>query len=88
MLLRKWNVQLIAAMFVLAFASTTAHETAPAQPQDKVIPYNLKNEADNTDALAIPSDSSEAEQEAEMKEMKSLEKAPAPVVAPVAPVTK
>lgn len=81
MLLRKWNVQLIAAVFALAFASVSAHDTTFTKPQQEQIQENLEtDEDDDTDALAIPSDSSAVEQREEMKELKQLERTPeAPV---------
>lgn len=88
MLSKKYNVQLIATVFALAFASVSAHETTLTKTQQLEIQHNLQEDIDdNTDAYAIPSDSSAVEQEEEINEMKKLEKVPAPV-APVAPVKK
>lgn len=40
------------------------------------IPYNLENPDDTTDALAIPSDSTEWEEEQQMKKLDRLQKEP------------
>ncbi|MBA3957979.1 MAG: hypothetical protein H0X51_06270 [Parachlamydiaceae bacterium] len=56
--------------FLLA-AVLLAHTPASVP---NTIPYNLHNEADNTDAYAIPSDTSGEEQEAEIEELDNLQK--------------
>lgn len=68
LLLKKFN--LFMAMFTLVLSTSAfAHESKP-----NTIPYNLHNEEDDTDALAIPSDTTELEQEDEMQEMNQLQK--------------
>lgn len=75
---RKWSLQLIVGLFALTVCSSlSAAETKSAQPQTAAsskIRFNLKDEDDKTDILAIPSDSTEEELEEEMEELQKAQK--------------
>jgi Spy/CpxP family protein refolding chaperone len=75
MLMKKMTTSLLAGILALGTCSlATAHETSSA-PNSKpnTIPYNLHDEDDKTDVLAIPSDSTEQEQEDEMDDLHKSE---------------
>jgi hypothetical protein len=80
MLSSKWTSKLVIGICAVAASSCSSNEETKhvkplppkqvQQPQPKEkIPYNLHPEADNTDSYAIPSDSTEAELNEEIKEL-------------------
>lgn len=68
MLSRKLTSLLAMALVALA-ATVNAHDTNTKPANSEKLPYTFHGEADKTDALAIPSDSTEEELDEEIDEL-------------------
>lgn len=86
---KKWITELLLGVFAIGITSCATTEDSkfakPAQPpkqqqagkaSDSNVPFTLHKEADTTDSLAVPSDSTEEELDEEMEELNDLQKQP------------